>query len=276
MSESDFSGRGLIGVVGGMGPRAGLDLVSRILTETVAERDQDHVPFVLFSMPGELPDRTGFLLGRTGVNPGPAIARQLDRMAEMGVTVAAIACNTAHARPIFESLNEARRRSDAPLLLHLIDETAAFLRGALPSARLVGVLATPGTYRFRLYDDRLEQAGFEVIRPGNEVAAELSEAISNPEWGIKGRSSPVTERARDCVRRAVLNVIARGADTVVLGCTELPLAISDEDSFRVPLVDPGTIMARSLIRHACPERLRPLEAGAGAAGNATSGFGPET
>ena len=65
----------MIGVVGGMGPYAGLDLVQKIFDETNAKTDQDHIPIAMISVPHIIEDRTEFIVGNTDVNPGIAISK---------------------------------------------------------------------------------------------------------------------------------------------------------------------------------------------------------
>ena len=96
----------LIGILGGMGPQAGLDMAEKLIAMTRAECDQDHLPFILFSLPECISDRTDFLLGKTDTNPAQAIAEQFEKMADMGVTIAVMACNTAYAGPIFDTALE--------------------------------------------------------------------------------------------------------------------------------------------------------------------------
>ena len=92
----------LIGILGGMGPQAGLDMAEKLIAMTQTQCDQDHIPFLLFSLPDTVPDRTLYLLGKNSDNPAYAIADQFEKMSKMGVTLAVMACNTAHAPPIFD------------------------------------------------------------------------------------------------------------------------------------------------------------------------------
>jgi len=64
----------MIGIVGGVGPYAGLDLVRKLFNNTLAGSDQEHLDVVMISMPGSIPERTEYLLGRVKENPGRAIA----------------------------------------------------------------------------------------------------------------------------------------------------------------------------------------------------------
>ena len=95
--------RQCIGVVGGLGPYAGLDLVRKIFDRTRADHDQDHLPVMLYSFPGDIPVRPEFLLGLTRENPGEAIGDIMARMAEAGATIIGMPCNTAHSPRILDA-----------------------------------------------------------------------------------------------------------------------------------------------------------------------------
>ena len=250
--------RPLIGILGGMGPRAGVDLSAKIIAETIAANDQEHLPVVLFSMPDRVPDRTEFLLGKASINPAVELSRQLAGLSELGVTVAGMACNTAHGEPIFGELVKLQEAAAPDIqLLHMIDETVLFIREHHPGVSRVGILATTGTYRIRLYDDLLESADLIPILPGESIAQDLLQAaISNPIWGIKSNSNPVTSRARDVVYEAIENLRDRGAQAVILGCTELPLAVEETTIDDPIMVDPTRVLARALIRHSYPDQLK--------------------
>ncbi len=266
-----------IGILGGMGPQAGLDLFQAVLDNTVAARDQEHIP-TLVSSAAHIPDRTTFLLGgvasdtaargREGAPPDPAppMGRALVELAEAGATVAAIACNTAHAGPIFQRV-QAYVRAHAPklALLHMIEETVASIRQGVgphadppgPAAK-IGLLATAGTYHFRLYDDALEAAGFDPLLPDADFRdTHLFPAIYDPGYGIKATSSPVTERAARAVAACIEHLIEKGAEKVILGCTELPLAVAGHHRLHPYVINPTRVVARALIRATYPERLNP-------------------
>lgn len=249
----------LIGILGGMGPAAGVDMVSRITEETESTRDQDHCSVMLYSPPGQIPDRTRYLLGQSSSDPAAPIADALVRMAGAGVTVAAIACNTAHAAPILRAVTQRLQREAPELrLLHLIDETVGALGEAAPGAETIGILGTQGTYRFRLYEDRLRKAGFDCVIPSAEVREHLiHDAIYDESFGIKANPRSVTPKARENIISAIRTLREHGANAVILGCTELPLAVRDASIAGLPVIDPARMVARALIRYACPDHLRP-------------------
>lgn len=250
-----------IGVLGGMGPYAGLDLVKKVFDETVASIDQEHLDVMLLSA-SSIPDRTAFLLGLGGVNPAQEILAGLARLEAGGASVAGMPCNTAHAPAILDRVMDGLRARSSPLrFVSMIEETVRYLGELAPAPERVGVLSTTGTMRTRLYADRLEAGGFAVLVPGEEVQEGLvQDAIYHPAHGIKARSNPVTERARANVLAAVRHVADRGAEVVLLACTELPLAVPERVWDGVRLVDPTRILARALIRETCPEKLRPESA----------------
>ncbi len=124
----------MIGIVGGVGPLAGLDLQAKIISQTAAGRDQEHLPVLSLSWPGPIVDRTEYLLGQVAANPAHALLSQLRLLAAAGATVAAIPCNTAHAPAIFDIVRAGVAGS--PLrLLHMIAETAAHLAAEHPELR---------------------------------------------------------------------------------------------------------------------------------------------
>ncbi|MDA0377854.1 MAG: aspartate/glutamate racemase family protein, partial [Bacteroidetes bacterium] len=141
-------------------------------------------------------------------------------------------------------------------ILHLIEETVAGIRSAHPDVRRIGVLGTRGTLLAGLYHDALEEAGFTPLSPSDPDR--LTAAIYDPSKGIKAVSSPVSDMARNDVEAAVNELAARGAEAVILGCTELPLALSGSHHRGVPLINPARMLARALIRAVDPAKLRPM------------------
>jgi aspartate racemase len=185
------------------------------------------------------------------------IATQFEKMAEMGVTIAVMACNTAYASPIFDTALEMLRAKQVKLqILHLIDETINHIKSRYPQVRRVGLLATQGTYKTRLYDQALEAADLEVVIPDEQVRVnDIHAALYGPSFGIKTCDGPVTVQAMDRVRSAIDHVIQRGAEAVILGCTELPLAVKEDQIDGIPILDPAKIMAEKLVMEISPAKL---------------------
>lgn len=248
-----------IGIVGGVGPFAGLDLQRKILGQTAARRDQEHLTVLSLSQPSQVPDRTDFLLGRVAENPARAFVDQIGRLRRLGADVVAIPCNTAHAPRIFGVVeSELRRRQVGVTLLHMIRETAVYLQTAYPSVRRVGVLATTGTRRACIYPTTLEPLGFIVLYPPDAMQENVvHRAIYDPDYGIKA-NSVVSARARRELQDAAAYLVAQGAEAVILGCTEIPLALPETAVVGVPVIDTTLVLARALIRKVDPARLKPM------------------
>lgn len=248
-----------IGIVGGIGPYAGLDLNRKIFEQTVAKCDQDHLDVVLLSWPRQIPDRTAFLLDEATANPVDGIVHCLEAMDRLGVTIAGIACNTAHSPRIFDEIVRRLEGGGARLkLVNMIGEVVRRLASASAGIGRVGVLATNGTVRANAYGTVFAAVGIEVVYPDSGVQHELvHSAIYDTEYGIKAHSDPVTERARRCVLEAARHLLQeKNADALVLGCTELPLAIRSDSLFGKLVIDPTLLLARALVREAAPEKLR--------------------
>lgn len=241
----------VIGIVGGVGPFAGLDLQRKILDQTAAVRDQDHLPVISVSWPGLIPDRTEFLLGRVAENPAYPILDQLRLLAGAGATVAGVPCNSAHAPAIFDVVRAGVAGFERPLrLLHMIEETAAHMRACHPSLKTVGVLSTTGAWQARVYPAALQPLGYRVVVPDEALqVGTIHPAVYDPAFGIKAIGH-VTEQARANLERGIASLREMGAEAIIIGCTEMPLALTESEYEGMPLIDPTLILARGLIREA--------------------------
>ena len=248
-----------IGIVGGAGPYAGLDLSEKLLQQTKSKSDQDYLPTLLISTPELIEDRTDFLLGKTTNNPAHAIYSNLRDLEALGATVAGIACNTAHAPKIRNVLLEKLKVSESKLkLLDMISETAEFVRNDCQEVNTIGVLSTIGTWKAGFYPDLLEDYGFEVLTLNEQQQQHLhNEALFNPVYGIKVQAHPVSVQARSALLEGVHTLKKQGAQAIILGCTEIPLGITERILGETYCIDPGLILARALIREFCIKKLLP-------------------
>lgn len=247
-----------IGVVAGVGPFAGLDLLRKLFAQTAAVADQDHLPVIAWFDAAAIPDRTAFLRGETAVNPGHAIGEQLLALHAAGAGVAGIPCNTAHAPAILDAALGRLAACACPLrVIHLIDAVAAALTRRSPAWRCVGLLATTGAVEAGVYQDRLQPLGVRVVTPTPAQQADwVQTAVYDPVDGIKatGCGSP---RVVANLTAAAVALRVQGAQAVILGCTELPLAVPAGELAGLPTVDPALMLARALIAAVAPQRLRP-------------------
>lgn len=198
----------MLGVLGGMGPQATADFLHKLVEQTAAETDQRHMPVVVWSVP-QIPDRSRAILAG-GESPLPAMLRGLEQLRAMGANAAAIPCNTAHHW--YDAL---AARTDMPIL-HIVDSVADDLRRRLPDASRIGLMATRGTIAAGIYEKRLP-GSCRLLVPETSDLDDLMEAIG---WAKGGQ----LERARTVFARIADGLRARGAQAIVMGCTEIPLA----------------------------------------------------
>jgi len=228
----------VLGVLGGMGPLAGATFMQRLTLLTPAERDQDHIPAILWSDP-RVPDRTAARIAG-GEDPLPALLRGIRGLEAAGCGAIAIPCNTAHGW--FDAMQAATRLP----ILHIVEATADELLRLGIAAGPVGLLATKGTLAMRLYQQRLEGRGYECLVPPEE---EMDRAVMPSIDLVKANKvtaayAPLAEAAQ--------RLIARGAKAVVLGCTEIPLGIGAGPALPFPVADSIDALARAAIAWAKP------------------------
>ena len=249
----------IAGIVAGVGPYAGLDMLHKIFDQTIATTDEEHLTVIGWYQSNAVPDRTTYLLGKTTENPGHAIAQQLLALEQAGAVVAAIPCNTAHAPAIFDAAcDELARQNSALHVLHMIREVAQHMQTEFTDLQCVGVLSTTGTYDTKIYPALLEPLGYRVVVPPRDwQIAKVDGAIFDPEYGIKATGRG-TERTREDLRQSIALLREAGAQAIILGCTELPLAFSETIIDGLPLIDPTLILARAVIREVNPKKLTAL------------------
>lgn len=248
---------GAIGIVGGVGPYAGLDLMRKIFDQTEARSDQDHLPVIQYSFSNCIADRTAFLLGQTEENPGEVLGEIMTGLARSGATVIGMPCNTAHSPAILKAaLPKLEQCSPNVRFVHMIDEVTRAIAETLPRARTIGVLSTIGTYRTGIYQDALARKGLTAIFPDEDGRESVQKAIADPVFGIKAQSNPVTDEARNRLAEQAGKLAEQGAQAVILGCTEIPLALTEKTLHGIPLIDATFVLATALIRAFAPEKLK--------------------
>jgi aspartate racemase len=225
----------VLGVLGGMGPLASAQFMLRLTLLTAAERDQDHIPAVLWSDP-RVPDRGPAWTG-TGPDPLPWLMRGINGLTQAGCGAIAIPCNTAHGW--FEPMAAA---AGVPIL-HIVDAAAADLRRIGITGGTIGLMGTATTLAMRLYQERLGASGWDIIEPEpGQMQRLVTPAIASVKANrVASAYQPLAE--------VVNSLAARGATAVVLGCTEIPLGIQagPASALRTPVVDTIDALARAAI-----------------------------
>jgi aspartate racemase len=250
-----------LGVVGGVGPAATVDFMAKLVRNTPAARDQDHIKVMVEQNP-QIPDRTDALLGN-GDDPTLALYAACKMLEEGGADLIAIPCNTAHA--FVERIQPALRIP----IVNMLTCTVDYLRESFPGLREVGVLATSGTLASRVYEQALDARGFAQIAPAALAQGRLMNAIYGPRGAKAGYTSG---ECADDLSAAVDDLVAQGVQVIVLACTELPLLLRDAvlacpGGRVVRLVDPTEVLARRCVAYALGESgARPEAVASSAAG----------
>ena len=221
-----------LGIVGGMGPMATVDLFRKIVRYTDASSDSEHIRILIDNRP-EIPDRTAAIFAGEDT-PLRYIVESARSLVASGANLIAIPCNTSH---YFYD----RIAALCPVpVLNMIEETALCLKKKGISC--VGVLATDGALRVGVYSHVLARHGICTLAPSVEGQARVTHMIYGE---IKAGSTPHPER----LFADFEEMKKRGAEAIVLGCTELPLAFEGV-SCDLPLLDPTDILARAAILRA--------------------------
>jgi aspartate racemase len=213
-----------LGVLGGMGPAATLDFLTKLQAFTPAESDQDHIRVIADINP-KVPDRNA-----PGGSAGAVLAEMAGALAGAGADILAIPCNTAHAHA-----DLIQRASGLPLI-DLIEtgSTAARETGALR----VGVLGTRGA--LRLYREYLAAQAMSLV----SLDSERQETFMSLLYRIKAGDTGVAVRAEMAALGEEL--AHNGAETVLAGCTEVPLVLGAGD-LSLEFIDPGELLARRCV-----------------------------
>ncbi len=251
----------LILIGGGVGPMAGVELHRRVIEQTATDgTDQDHLEVFHISRSPIIGDRTDFLFGKNVPDPVEGMLRVF-RMAAAALdteaqrAVAGIPCNTFHAPAIFEPFTCQLKKEGLPIrLLHMLEETVERICFIIPNIQRVGLLSTTGTRRSGIYQRIFSSRKIKILEIPEEHQAELHEVIYNRNWGIKA-AYPTTAEAVCRVEKFGKMLENAGAEAIILGCTELPLAVAEGTYRSVPYIDPMTALARALIRETAPEKL---------------------
>ena len=228
-----------VGVLGGMGPAATVDFLDRLVQVTPAERDQDHVPVLVYGDP-RVPDRTLAIRGE-GESPLPDLLRGATFLDRAGVGCIAMPCNTAYAW--YDDL----RWAVAAPILHIVDAAADRLVEQVCESATVGVLSTEGTRTLELYPPKLRQRNLVPLAPQDEDMCDLVEP------GIAAVKAGRLDQGRSLLETAAGRLVDRGADAIVIACTDISVVLREPgDVEGRPLVDANLSLALAALHAARP------------------------
>lgn len=221
-----------IGILGGMGPAATIDFMTKLVALTPSSRDQDHLPVVLASLP-QIPDRSAAILG-FGEDPLPMLEQGVKLLNRADVGLIVIPCATSH-----HWYQELSAISHAPIM-HIAN--AALDR--VPRTGRTLILATRGTLASGFFQRTLtdHEIDFEIPDPDSDQSA-IDECIRS----IKAGRYESAGRALDPVLK---QAVAHGVTSVIMGCTEIPLAAAHVTTKGLTLIDCSLELARHTVDHA--------------------------
>lgn len=205
---------GFLGVLGGMGPLATADFMSKLARNCPARCDQEHIPVLLYG-DCTTPDRTASIVGH-GPSPLPQLLAGIEFLNRAGASAICIPCNSAH------HWHAQMAAASAAPILHIAEASVSQVRVRSPQAKVVGVMSTLGTHRTGIYEQALQARGFQVLS-----ATPLQfETLVSP--GIAHVKANEIDQAHAAFEEVARSLFDRGADVIILGCTEIPIGLQRE------------------------------------------------
>ncbi len=226
-----------VGILGGMGPLATVDLFAKIVENTPAVLDQDHLRIIIDNNP-HIPPRVEAIM-QGGEDPLPAMAASAKLLAAAGADFIVMPCNTAHYW-----LAELQAAVDIPFY-GMIDNAAAYMAANhRPLSGRVLLLATEANIRLGLYQRAFASEGLELRLPNQDEQALLDKAVRRVKAGELATNPYLGDINAMLARHASAGVAA-----VLAGCTEVPLLFP---YFSGPLerFDATLLLARMVVARA--------------------------
>ena len=216
----------IIGIIGGMGPMATVELFRQIVENTDAKCDSEHIHIIIDNYP-QIPDRTDAILNR-GPSPVPYFVEAAIRLKKSGCDFVIIPCNTSHFY-----LEEISNKAEIEVF-SMIHQTA--LEVVKRGIHSIGLLATTGTINAHIYEKEFERVGVDTIVPSALMQKSVMSFIYDR---IKAGVVSSLDALEDCINELKKN----GANSIVLGCTELSVATRFKSQIDLPCFDALHILA---------------------------------
>lgn len=159
-----------------------------------------------------------------------------EQLKRSGVDAIALCANTAH---LFA--DELEQSVQMPII-HIVTETAKVI--SKEGYKNVGLIGTKFTMEMGFYEKRLEQFGLKVLTPALQETRDYIQQTVKEELGV----GCIKQDTKAKYISIVNELIDRGADCIVLGCTEIPMLISQQD-FNVPVFDTAKIHSDAIVNY---------------------------
>ena len=223
----------IVGVIGGLGPEATVDLMRRVIEATPAKDDADHIRMIVDNNP-KIPSRIKALIQGTGKSPAPLMAEMARKLAAFGADFLVIPCNTAHFY-----YDEICSALDIPIL-NMVDLTVEKVLQENPFVQTVGLLASDAVLLTKLYLKRFEERGVKLISPSSELQARIMTTIRRIKTG------KYEEKDRRVLQTAAEELVSRRTEILIVACTELSI-ISGSIDVAAPIYDASQVLAEGIV-----------------------------
>ncbi|MCF9047294.1 aspartate/glutamate racemase family protein [Acinetobacter nectaris] len=199
-----------IGILGGMGPQATVDTINKVIKNTPAHCDQEHIPTITVSIP-DIPDRTESIFLQNN-KPLEKMVAYLKILESTHVGCIIIPCNTAHFW--FDDL----QKNTSIKMISIIESTIEYLKNT--HTKKVYILATSATIYTRMYQSKLEENHIEYEIPCEETQRKIMENIYNYKAGNQ-------IQVKQDMNKLIQQYSTSQGEKFLLACTEIPLILED-------------------------------------------------
>lgn len=213
-----------------MGPLASIDLYTKITELTKASKDQDNIPIIIDSYP-QVPDRTAHIL-HNGADPFPFLKEGTMRLKTAGCEAICIACNTAHYYA-----DRLEKECDINIL-HIANIAVDAVKRDFPKAKKIAVIATTGTTKAKIYENKLVANDLECVKISEDLMANIMDCI------YKGAKANKLKEYIGLFNNTISKI---QADAYIAACTEIPLFLPYAEKKNL-FVDATLELARAAVK----------------------------
>lgn len=226
-----------IGIIGGMGPLATVDLYKKIIDLTGASKDQENISLIIDSCP-DIPDRTDYILNPdVAKNPLPFLIQSANRLRNCNCDAICLSCNTAHF-----FIEEIQDSVDVKILRMNEIVVDALLKD-YGNVRNVAVLATTGTKVAKIYEKILSKHNINSVFIDEKTQNLIMKCI----YAVKANK---INEFKPIFKSIMQNL---EADVFIAGCTEIPILLEDYDGDKY-IVDSTLELAKFIVEYAKDEQ----------------------
>ncbi|MDD1793343.1 amino acid racemase [Enterovibrio sp. ZSDZ42] len=222
-----------VGILGGMGPEATVDLMRRIIKATPANDDADHIRLLVDNDP-KTPSRIQYLIENKGKSPAPHMVKMALGLEGGGADILVIPCNTAHM-----FYGEVSQAVSVPVL-NILELSAEKIHRLYPDFKRVGILGSSALQITQLYAPAFAAWGVDTVFPDNDRQEALMALIR----AVKANTH--TKEMTDAFNLAAEDLEDQGAACLLIACTELSV-IAGKLKTGLPKLDASQILAEHIV-----------------------------